>query len=78
MYQKLRMMMTALALIGVTAGQATAATVSLTAPNPILTAGSPTLDLNLVGADFTAISVNGTTGVDGGAFTFNWDPTVLQ
>ncbi len=68
---KLLSLVGGLALLCVTTGQASAATVSLTAPNPILTDGATTLALNLVGTEFT-------TAVDGGAFTFNWDPTVLQ
>ena len=70
MYQKLRMMMAALALVGFTAGQATANTVSLTQPNPIETGGAASISLDLVGTDFT-------DAVDAGGFTFNWNPAVL-
>ncbi len=70
MYKKLLIIMTSLVMLGV-AGQAAANTVQLTQPNPILTGGAPSVTLNLVGTLFTDT-------VDGAAFTFNWDPTVLQ
>jgi len=71
MYQKMLKVITALAVVGFTAGQAMANTVGLTQPNPIFTNLAPTIDLVLEGTDFT-------DAVDGAAFTFNWDPTVLQ
>jgi len=66
-----QMILGALALVGLTAGQATANTVGLVEPNPIFAGGTPTLDLHLEGRDFT-------DAVDAAAFTINWDPTVLQ
>jgi len=63
------MMVAAMALVGV-AGQATANTVSLAEPNPIFTNGAASLNLTLQGTDFTDL-------VDGGGFTFSWDPAVL-
>lgn len=66
-----QMILGVLALVGLTAGQATANTVSLTQPNPIFAGGTATLDLVLEGTNFT-------DAVDGAAFTFSWDPTVLQ
>lgn len=71
MYKQFIKFITALAVVGFTAGQAMAATVSISQPNPIQTNGAPTLDLDVVGTGFT-------TPVDGGAFTFNFDPAVLQ
>ena len=71
MYQKLRMMMAAMALVGFTAGQATANTVSLVQPNPIETGGAASISLDLQGTDFT-------DAVDAGGFTFSWDPGVLS
>ena len=72
MYQRTLKAITALAVLGLTAGQSMAATVGLTEVNPIDTNGAPTIDLQLVGTDFAA------PGVDGGNFTFSWDPAVLQ
>lgn len=72
MYQRTLKAITALAVLGLTAGQSMAATVGLVEVNPIETNGAATLDLQLVGTDFAS------PGVDGGAFTFSWDPSILQ
>lgn len=72
MLQKLLKIMTAMAVLGLTAGQATAATVGFTETNPIETNGAATIDLQLVGTDFAS------PGVDGGSIQFSWDPAVLQ
>jgi hypothetical protein len=71
MYQKILKVITALAVVGFTAGQAMANTVGLTEGNPILTQGRNPLVLTLEGTNFT-------DAVDGAAFTFNWNPAVLQ
>jgi len=70
----------ALVLLGLAAGQAMAGTVQLTQPNPITTNGATTLYPNLVGTLFTDgdPSLAGIQSVDGAAFAFSWDPTVLQ
>ena len=71
MFKKFRMIMSVLTLMGLSAGQAVAvSTVQLDQPNPIFTAGSPTLDVLLTGAFDVA--------VDAGDFTLSWDATVLQ
>lgn len=71
MFKKFLKMMTALAVVGFTGGQAMAATVSLTQGNPILASEGAVLNLNLVGADFIP-------AVDAAAFTFNWNADVLS
>jgi len=71
MFKKIRMIMSVLTLMGLSAGQAVAvSTVQLDQPNPIFTAGSPTLDVLLTGTFDVA--------VDAGDFTVSWDPTVLE
>ena len=71
MFKKIRMIMSVLALMGLSAGQAVAvSTVQLDPSNPISTAGSPTLDVLLTGTFDTA--------VEAADFTVNWDPNVLD
>ena len=71
MFKKFRMIMSVLTLMGLGVGQAAAvSTVQLDQPNPIFTAGSPTLDVLFTGTFDVA--------VDAGDFTINWDPTVLS
>jgi len=70
MYKQFLMIVTALALFGLTTGQASANSVGFAEPNPIETGGASTLTLHIVGTNFTDV-------VDGGGFNFNWDPGVL-
>jgi len=70
MYKQFLMIVTALALFGLTTGQASANSVGFAEPNPIETGGASTLTLNIVATSFTDT-------VDAGSFNFTWDPGVL-
>ena len=71
MFKKILMTLAAVAVVGFSAGQAAANTVGFSVPNPINTDGAAQIDLVIQGTDFT-------DAVDGAAFTFNWNPGVLQ
>ena len=71
MFKKILMTLAAVAVVGFSAGQASANTVGFSVPNPINTDGAASITLDIVGTNFT-------DAVDGAAFTFNWDPTVLS
>lgn len=71
MFKKILITLAAVAVAGFSAGQAAANTVGFSVPNPINTDGATTLDLVIEGTAFT-------DAVDGAAFTFNWNPGVLQ
>ena len=70
MFKKILMTLAAVAVVGFSAGQAAANTVTIDQPNPILTNGATSLALDLIGTEFT-------DAVDAGGFTFRWDPAVL-
>ncbi len=71
MYKQILNVVTALALAGFSAGHVWANNVGLGQPNPVVVTTQPTVEINVLGTNFT-------DEVDAAGFTVRWDPAILQ
>lgn len=71
MYRTILNITTALILAGFSAGQAWANNVGLGQSNPVVVTTQPTVEINVLGTNFT-------DAVDAAGFTVSWDPAILE